>query len=141
MTSFMDLHSLRWKITSAYIALVIATSLLGVIAFLDLHYLENRISDGETVSRFKDAVFDMRREEKNLFLYIDEDAYRRTDEHAAATLAILADHRESILPLLGAGENASLEARIHDYRQMLKRWIDDLGERVRLQCELNTRGQ
>ncbi|MEJ2322492.1 MAG: HAMP domain-containing sensor histidine kinase [Gammaproteobacteria bacterium] len=140
MTVLTKLHSLRAKITSAYIALVMATSMLGIIAFLDLLYLESRISDGEVVSSFKDAVFDMRREEKNLFLYNDEDAYRWADEHAATALDILENQRASI-DALGTVKSTALAERIRHYRDMLKRWTDTDGQQAGLQDELSVRGQ
>lgn len=60
-----DLNSLRGKITSAYVTLVAGTVILAVIAFLDLLFLERQVTEGEVVSGLKDAVLEMRREEKN----------------------------------------------------------------------------
>ena len=83
MAISFDLTSLRGKITSAYITLVVATAVLGIIAFSDLLFLGRQVAEGEVVSDLKDAVLEMRREEKNLYLYADTEAFSRTDEQAA----------------------------------------------------------
>ncbi|MEW8585894.1 MAG: hypothetical protein AB2531_09020, partial [Candidatus Thiodiazotropha sp.] len=59
-----DLSSLRGKITTAYIALVLGTLALAVIAALDLLFLQRQIREGEVVSDLQEAVLEMRREEK-----------------------------------------------------------------------------
>ena len=69
MDKFFEMNSLRGKITSAYITLVAAIMALGIIAFLDLLFLERQVSEGKIISDLKDAIMEMRREEKNLFLY------------------------------------------------------------------------
>ena len=79
---FFDLTSLRGKITSAYIILVISACVLGIIAFSDLLFLGQQVKEGEIVYNLKDEVLEMRREEKNLFLYSDSNALSRADEHA-----------------------------------------------------------
>lgn len=83
-----DLNSLRGKITSAYVTLVAGTVILAVIAFLDLLFLERQVTEGEVVSGLKDAVLEMRREEKNFFLYLDSDTLTRADEYAVTALDI-----------------------------------------------------
>lgn len=56
MAAFFDLNSLRGKITSAYITLVISTAVLGIIAIYDLLFLERQVIEGEVVYDLKDAV-------------------------------------------------------------------------------------
>ncbi len=96
MVVLFDLGSLRGKITSAYIALAVGIVMLGVVAYLDLLFLERQVTEGEVVSDLKDTVLEMRREEKNLFLYADIDALSRADEHAAASLEILQDYQTAL---------------------------------------------
>ena len=86
MAAFFDLSSLRGKITSGYITLVISTAVLGLIAFSDLLFLKRQVKEGEVVIDLKDAILEMRREEKNLFLYADTTALSRADEQAALSL-------------------------------------------------------
>ena len=50
MAVSFDLTSLRGKITSAYITLVVGTAVLGIIAFSDLFVLGRQVAEGEVVS-------------------------------------------------------------------------------------------
>lgn len=93
MAKVFDLSSLSGKITSAYITLVISTVVLGIIAISDILFLERQVAEGVVVSDLKDAVKEMRLEEKNLFLYVDDEARLRADEHAATALKILQDYQ------------------------------------------------
>lgn len=117
MAAFFDLTSLRGKITSAYIILVISTSVLGIIAFSDLLFLERQVTEGEVVSDLKDAVLEMRREEKSLFLYADTDAFSRADEHAALSLRILQEYQTAL-----GGIMRESDSLLDTYRTRLGHW-------------------
>ncbi|MGB5766669.1 MAG: hypothetical protein WBM38_08045, partial [Arenicellales bacterium] len=96
MANIFDLTSLRGKITSAYIVLVISTAVLGIIAISDLLFLGRQLAEGEVVSNLKDEVLEMRRDEKNLFLYSDINALSRADEHAEFAQNILQDNDKTL---------------------------------------------
>jgi hypothetical protein len=96
MATLFDMNSLQGKITSAYITLVVGTLVLGIIAFSDLLFLQRQVTEGEVVSDLKDAILEMRREEKNLFLYADTDALSRAHEYAALSLKILKEHQTTL---------------------------------------------
>jgi signal transduction histidine kinase len=122
MSSFFDMGSLRGKITSAYIVLVAGTVALGVIAFLDLIFLERQVTEGEVVSALKDAVLEMRREEKNLFLYADDAARSRAEEYATASLDILQKYSATLDAIdLDSKLSPTIEA-LRRYRTRLARW-------------------
>lgn len=120
MAAFFDLGSLQGKITSAYLALVAGTLVLGIIAFLDLLFLERQVAEGEVVSDLKDAVLEMRREEKNLFLYADTDALSRTDEYAAVSLRILQEHQASLEAIMPGVEPPAMAETLQAYRSQLR---------------------
>lgn len=138
----MDLQSLRGKITSGYLALVLAIFGLGTIAFLDLLFLESRISESTTVTGYKDTVLEMRREEKNLFLYSDPDAHARADAHAARLLDLLKEHATTLAPLIEPGTVSALSGEIERYRERMTAWIAaSAPERPRLQERIGRDGQ
>jgi len=124
MTKFFDLSSLRGKITSAYITLVISTATLGIIALTGLLFLEHQVSEGKVVGNLKDAVLEMRREEKNLFLYADTAALTRADEHAALSLDILDEYNATLGAIMGAAGPAAMMHTLQDYRAGLGQWQD-----------------
>jgi signal transduction histidine kinase len=149
MHAQLDLTSLRGKITSAYIALVVGTMALGIIAFSDLLFLGRQVTEGGVVSNLKDAVLEMRREEKNLFLYADAEALTRADEYAARALEILQKHRAFLGSIIQGPDTMVMFDRLGEYRSNLKEWNDtstanrpqlekvirDLGHQIYLSAE------
>jgi len=86
MVGFLDLTSLRGKITSLYIALVIG---IIVLAIVDLLFLEKQLSEGKVISDIKNTVLEMRLQEKNFFLYKTEYSLIKAKELAKLALKML----------------------------------------------------
>lgn len=122
MKNLFDLSSLRSKITSAYIALVISTLTLGVIAFSGLRFLERQITEGEVVADLRNAVLEMRREEKNLLLYADIDALAKADEQASLSFDILQKYSPLLKAILDEIDPLELIQSLTVYRSNLGRW-------------------
>lgn len=76
------MRSIRGKIGLAYGALALLGVVFMAIVYADLRYLEQRIADGVAVSDFRERTLEMRRHEKNYFLYRDP-----ADRFAALELA------------------------------------------------------
>ncbi len=141
MATFFDLSSLRGKITSAYITLVISTSVLGIIAVSDLLFLERQVTEGEVVSDLKDAVLEMRREEKNLFLYTDKGALLRADAHAADALKILHEYHDTLDVVMRESDPLMLGTTLDIYRVKLVEWeTASVSGQVVLQGEIRILG-
>jgi signal transduction histidine kinase len=139
--AIFDLSSMRGKITSAYIVLVAVTAVLGIVTYLNLLFLEWQVAEGEVVSDLKDSVLEMRREEKNLFLYADTEALSRADQHATDSLAIIHKYKSTLDEIL---PNSSLTGTIHSlttYQYLLRQW-DALptSEKERRQDEIRAIG-
>jgi len=133
--------SLRGKIRLAYSSLAMIVITLCGIAVFDLMFLERQVNEGVAVSDLNNAVLEMRRQEKNLFLYGDPDALTETRMHAEAALAILHSEQSvlgtvSTTPLL-----ASLADTIEAYRVILADWHTDHPARGDLETDLRERGQ
>ena len=127
MATFFDLSSLSGKITSAYITLVISTVVLGIVAVSDLLFLERQVTEGEVVSDLKDAVLEMRREEKNLFLYADADALIRADEYAVTSLRILQEYQVTLDAIMKESDPLNMAMALDIYRFKLADWKVSLG--------------
>ena len=142
MATLFDLTSLRGKITSAYITLVASTAALGIIAYSDLLFLERQVTEGEVVSDLRDAVLEMRREEKNLFLYADTDASSRADEHAALSLGILQEYQAALGAIMRESDPLTMAKTLNTYRTKLGHWEAAPGsDRKTLQGEIRTLGR
>ncbi len=141
MAAFFDLTSLRGKITSAYITLVFSTAVLGIIAVSDLLFLERQVTEGEVVSDLKDAVLDMRREEKNLFLYADASALISADNYAVLSLKMIQQDRPVLVAVMSESFLLDMSKNIERYRAKLADWKVELsGEQKSLQEEIRLLG-
>lgn len=115
--------------------------MLAVIAFLDLLFLERQVREGEVVSDLKDAVLEMRREEKNLFLYTDNEALAKADLSSETALTILHEHKQALAAIFLTTKHASMVEKIDSYRNQLHRWKLSNGERrSELEEEIRTIG-
>ena len=141
MAAFFDLSSLRGKITSGYITLVISTAVLGLIAFSDLLFLKRQVTEGEVVIDLKDAILEMRREEKNLFLYADTTALSRADEQAVLSLEILQQYHTVLGAIMGETGPLTMMQTLKAYRNNLGHWSGTSGRNLEsLQDEIRTLG-
>lgn len=90
--------SLRRKIQVGYYASAAAVAGVALLAYSDLTYLQGHIAPDLAASRLLDAALEVRRYEKNLFLYGGDDALdevrhyvRQAEELIAAARARLAE--------------------------------------------------
>ncbi|MBF8271130.1 MAG: signal transduction histidine kinase [Magnetococcales bacterium] len=69
MASPQPVSSLRRKITLGYVAISVLIMVLSALAFFELHQMETRIRAVSAITDFLNAILEMRRYEKNYFLY------------------------------------------------------------------------
>ena len=141
MAMVFDFSSLQGKITSAYLTLVISTAALGIIALSGLLFLERQVTEGKVVSDLKGAVLEMRREEKNLFLYADTEALFRADEQAALSQEILQLNNTVLGAIMGDSGPLTMKQTLKVYRSQLGNWQGTSGrDRESLQDEIRKLG-
>ncbi len=116
------MSSIRGKIRVAYTSLAFMVLLLCGIAVFDLLYLESQVQEGVTVSELYDAVSEMRRQEKNLFLYDDRSALLEAERLAASALELLSARQETVITIGSAEEFTRLHRALQQYRQLLAGW-------------------
>ncbi len=133
--------SLRGKIRLAYSSLAIIVITLCGIAVFELIFLERQVHEGVAVSDLNNAVLEMRRQEKNLFLYKDPDALTDAEMHAGAALEILRSEQSVLTTVSTTHLLASLADSIEAYRSMLGDWRTEQVPRHDLETGLREQGQ
>jgi signal transduction histidine kinase len=151
--------SLRNKILHTYAFSKLVLLAFAVVVFLDLRYLYGQIEAGRTIIDFRESVLEMRRDEKNLFLFGDlsslDHLIAQTDAAADALTrdaaafravgggdwpmrigALLSDYRTAVLgyPLLPERDETSARQHIRALGHELTEASDALSgdERRRL---------
>jgi two-component system, NtrC family, sensor kinase len=112
------MRSIRGKIGLAYGALALLGVVFMAIVYADLRYLEQRIGEGVAVSDFRERTLEMRRHEKNYFLYRDPADRFSALELADAVAADMGARRALFLSLLPTSELARLSQSLETYRRL-----------------------
>ncbi|MDD5391134.1 MAG: HAMP domain-containing sensor histidine kinase [Gallionellaceae bacterium] len=111
--------SIRGKIFFIYLALALCVGAFVLFASASLFFLEQRMNEGVAIAAFQETAQEMRRHEKNYFLY-----RAQADLAAARALAVdLGGHLEMdhtiLADLLRADELLALKRALARYRRLL----------------------
>lgn len=94
----MKLGGSLWeKITFGYYAVAALILGVAVLAYAELYFIEQRMLAGERISAFFDAVLEIRRFEKNYFLYHQEADYRENMAYVAQAGDLLRENAGDFL--------------------------------------------
>lgn len=112
-------QSIRLKITLGYYVIVALIVGLSIFAFIELNYVEKKILVGETISEFFDTVLEIRRFEKNYFLYQQRSDH--TENHAYVTKALffLEERRDAFITVASAGQVDAVERELAKYQSLM----------------------
>lgn len=111
--------SIARKIHFGFYAFATATVALALLAYIDLRFLKDHIDQGVAVSGFLDAVLEMRRFEKNLFLYNNPSDYTETRAYADKALRLLRTRRSAFLAFAPGSDARALEQTLADYHRLI----------------------
>ena len=114
--------SIRSKVTLGYYALAAGVAVVAALAYGDLRFLEQRIGEGVAISAFKEDTLEMRRYEKNLFLYHETGDAIAALDHTRAAAERLTGIREILADVATSAELESIAAALDRYRALLDRY-------------------
>ncbi len=111
--------SLRGKIIFAYAAIALLILGVSVFAYEELRLLEEKIHLRERVAELFDTALEIRRFERNYFLYGHSDDFRENASFSARMLDLL-DRNRGDFATLGADANlAALRMELETYRRLM----------------------
>ena len=114
------MSSLRNKILYTYSFSKLVLLIFALVVFADLYYMHNQINAGEAVTDFREASQEMRREEKNLFLYHDFSSIDQLLLQSDAAEATLARGREAFVGIAGVAEVSHISSVLRSYREHME---------------------
>lgn len=132
--------SLHRKISLAFAASASLTAVLVTLAFLDLLFLENRIEQQQTVNNLETTIQDMRREEKNLFLYQDITAGQAANQLAAQANMLLTDTPEALKNAANSLQIKELSTALSSYRALLATYVPLATDDQTLESQIREQG-
>ncbi len=132
------MRSLRGKILITYGFSKAVLLGFAVVVFADLYFVKTRIVAGESVTAFREASQEMRRDEKNLFLYDDPTSIDQLTQQMDAAGQALAAGRSAFDEVAGPDELARVGELMTQYRALLMSY-SSLGPRARIKQQKSIR--
>lgn len=114
--------SLRNKILRTYTYSKLVMLAFATFVAVDLTVLYRLIQDGQAVTDFREAVLEMRRDEKNLFLYEDLANLDQLMLQGATALAALDGAREVFVAIVGEAEFRRMRSNLVAYGEALENY-------------------
>lgn len=109
------MHSLRQKITFGYYVLATLIVGLSVFAFFELRLISNKIDAGAHISEFFDATLEIRRFEKNIFLYQQAEDIAENRAFILQAQGLLRDYRPAFVSFAGPQQTDAMARALGRY--------------------------
>jgi two-component system, NtrC family, sensor kinase len=114
--------SIRNKITLGYYIIVALITGLTLFTYLELRYIERQIMVGEAVSELFDTTLEIRRFEKNYFLYEQRSDYEETVQYAHRAQEIISRNEQGFAAIITAEQLEQFRTYLTRYRQLMDRY-------------------
>ncbi|MGD9788445.1 MAG: ATP-binding protein [Sulfuricellaceae bacterium] len=114
--------SLGRKITLGYLGYYTLAALVTALALFtygEMRYIEKKVLAGGHVTEFFDATLEIRRFEKNFFLYRQNGDLVEARRFADEAKALLQDNKKDFAPLASPSALSDLQAKLDSYRGAL----------------------
>jgi two-component system NtrC family sensor kinase len=114
--------SIRQKITFGYYVGVMVIIGLSLFTLIELWYIDKKVRFGEVVTEFFDATLEMRRFEKNFFLYREIGDYQENIRYIDKSIEILDKNVSGYKNLAVSTELDTLRDDLNKYRLLIKQF-------------------
>lgn len=114
--------TLRNKILRTYGFSKLVMLGFAVVVFVDLHYMNRQIEAGQAVTDFREATLEMRRDEKNLFLYRDYASLEQLLTEIETAQRSLVENQETFAVIGGSAKLRRAQGFLERYRAELERY-------------------
>jgi signal transduction histidine kinase len=111
--------SIRQKITLGYYAILAMIIGLSVFTFLELRYLEKKIMVGEAISEFFDTSLEIRRFEKNYFLYGQQSDYDENIQYVSRARDIIDSNLTGFNAVASSEQIADIQDSLTKYKDLM----------------------
>jgi signal transduction histidine kinase len=111
--------SIRQKIILGYYTIVAVIVGLSLFAFFELSFIEKKIMSGEIISEFFDTTLEIRRFEKNFFLYSQESDYIENVRYVEKAQDLLEQNTRGFESVADPIQIALLKENLRKYRKLV----------------------
>ncbi|MEW6586826.1 MAG: HAMP domain-containing protein, partial [Nitrospirota bacterium] len=135
--------SIRQKIIFGYILGVAALIGLSTAIIVDLWYIEKRVQLEATVTELFDETLEMRRFEKNFFLYNQNEDYKENLRYSTEALETIGKNRDAFNTLGVSPQVATAEKSLAEYQKLAVGFAQekDISGRTFLEKKIRDKGK
>lgn len=137
--------SIRHKITFGYYAGVAVIVALTTFTLIELWYMEKKVQFAEEISEFFDATLEIRRFEKNFFLYEKNEDYKENIGYVLKAQEIIDKNLRKYGRLAVAKELIGIRKDLIQYKQLMVRFAlldkNNTGQRSALETSIREKGK
>jgi two-component system, NtrC family, sensor kinase len=117
------MNSLRRKIAFAYYSIGALMLGLSVFVLIELQLIETKVLGGERVAEFVNVTLEIRRFEKNYFLYRQVSDAEENRAYVARAQRLLAENREAFSAFGGEAELNALRIGLQGYAELMAEYL------------------
>jgi two-component system, NtrC family, sensor kinase len=128
--------SIRKKIIFGYYAGIVVIIWLSLFTLIELWYIEKKVQFGEVVSEFFDSTLEIRRFEKNFFLYEKAEDYQENMQYVLKAQNILDKNIKGYKSLVIAQQLDRLREDLQAYGSLMERFAKLGGNNVDIKSKL-----
>jgi signal transduction histidine kinase len=146
--------SIRQKIILGYYTIVAVTIGLSLFAFFELRFIEKKVIFGDVISEFFDTTLEIRRFEKNFFLYGQQSDYLENIQYIEKAEGLLENNTRGFESVADSQQIAKLKENLRTYKGLIDLYalgkskevskenaMDDPIQRIILEKKLRTVGK
>ena len=115
-------QSIRQKMRYGYFAIVVMIVGLSAFTLIELNYLEKKIMVGEAISEFFDATLEIRRFEKNYFLYEQRSDFDENSQYVHRAGELLDANMKGFTVLASPEQVGRLRDALQKYRDLMEQY-------------------
>ncbi|MFH1076747.1 MAG: HAMP domain-containing sensor histidine kinase [Pseudomonadota bacterium] len=113
--------SIRGKIIGGFLICFLFMGLITVIDYLMVSNINDRLVFMETAHELLNTVLEMRRYEKNYFLYTEQTSYHENSQYTDKALGILRDNAREMIRIAGADNYKLLSKTLDHYQSLMNK--------------------
>ncbi|MEW6117946.1 MAG: ATP-binding protein [Nitrospirota bacterium] len=117
---FLYYSSIRQKIILGYYAIVIIIVGLAIFNFMELRSVEKKVMSGEAVAEFFNTALEIRRFEKNYFLYGQESDYQENIHYITTAQESLARNSKEFYTIATSFQISTLQYDLGEYKKLIE---------------------
>ena len=129
------LTSLHQKMIFGYTIIGLTIFASSLFTLLELHWMEHKILAGEQIGEFYDTVLELRRFEKNFFLYHQQEDFQQHKKYLSLAQHLLQTNQDNFVVLVTFSQFLHLDEKLREYQQLLTHYAqgqNTLAQQIRM---------